>query len=233
VGAFENVKVELKRLLCLYGLLMYTQAQKNGNLTVSHYMTTLQKLTLIINKDSMIEYFKLPPNYNFKVDVKNTRLRNNQNDYNKYILQKNTDGDNKIVHYIHNITNQLVKGDIPNIFKYITDISGYDTILFDPNNLVAKDTTDNLFKFVIRDNDLQKQQQIKEMRNAAKQKRGGFSKEDVAKRIWQYQYLPPDPRSGFFERNTNEATKFREIKSVPEFTRYPFVEPGVDLGKKK
>jgi hypothetical protein len=70
------------------------------------------------------------------------------------------------------------------------------------------------------------------MRIAAKQKRGGFSEEDIAEKIWKYRYLPPDPRTNFFERNTKESTKFREIKPVPEFTRIPFTEPGVDLKKK-
>jgi hypothetical protein len=36
VKAFENVKTAIKNLLTTYGLTMYTQAQKNGNLTVSH-----------------------------------------------------------------------------------------------------------------------------------------------------------------------------------------------------
>jgi hypothetical protein len=77
-GAFETVKEVVKRFLTTYGLTMYTQTNTSGNLTVSHYMTLLQKLTSIINKDLMIAYFNLPKNYNFKVDVKNTRLRNNQ-----------------------------------------------------------------------------------------------------------------------------------------------------------
>jgi hypothetical protein len=42
---------------------MHTQAQKDGNLTVSHYMTLPQKLTSIINKDLIITYFNLPKNY--------------------------------------------------------------------------------------------------------------------------------------------------------------------------
>jgi hypothetical protein len=74
-GAFEYVKEVVKRLLTTYGLVMFTQAQKSGNLTVSHYMTLLQKLTSIINKDLMITYFNLPPNYNFKIDIKNTSLK--------------------------------------------------------------------------------------------------------------------------------------------------------------
>jgi hypothetical protein len=49
-------------------------------------VTLLQKLTSIINKDLMIAYFNLPKNYNFEVDVKNSRLRNSQKDYNKYFL---------------------------------------------------------------------------------------------------------------------------------------------------
>jgi hypothetical protein len=160
-------------------------------------------------------------------------LRNNQKDYNKYITQKNSEESNRIAQYINNYTNQLVISDVPTIFKYINDISGYAEIQIDPSNLVAKDTTDNLFKFVIRDNDLQKQLQIKEMRNAAKTKRGGFTKEDVAKRIWQYRYLPPDPRTNFFERNVQETTKFREIKPVLEFIRTIYTKPSVDLGSKK
>jgi hypothetical protein len=100
-GAFENAKKIVKRFLGTYGLVMHTQTQVDGNLTVSHYMTILQKLTLIINKDLMITYFCLPANYNFKVDVKNTRLRNNQKDYNKYILQTNAEGNNRVIQYIN------------------------------------------------------------------------------------------------------------------------------------
>jgi hypothetical protein len=86
---FENVKEAVKLFLTNYGLTMYTEAKKSGNLTVSHYMTILQKLTSIINKNLMITYFNLAPNYNFKVDIKNTKLKNSQKNYNKYILQKN------------------------------------------------------------------------------------------------------------------------------------------------
>jgi hypothetical protein len=67
----------------------------------------------------------------------------------------------------------------------------------------------------------------------SKSKKTTFTKEDVARKIWKYRYLPPDPRTGFFERNTKEETKFREIPIVPEFTRTTYVEPSVDLGKKK
>jgi hypothetical protein len=193
---------------------MYTQAQKTGNLTVSHNMTILQKLTSIINKDLMITYFNLPPNYNFKVDVKNTRLRNNQKDYNKHITQKNQQGDNKVVQYISNNTDQLVKGDIPNIFNYINNISGYIAIQFVANNFLVKDQNTNVVKYMIKDNDLQKQIQIKELRNAAKEKRSTFTKADVGGRIWKYCYLPTDPRTGFFERNAKETTKFREVPIV-------------------
>jgi peroxiredoxin family protein len=73
-GAFANVKEAVKLFLTNYGLVMFTQAQQSGNLTVSHYMTLLQKLISIINKDLMIAYFNLFINYNFKVDVKNIRL---------------------------------------------------------------------------------------------------------------------------------------------------------------
>jgi hypothetical protein len=87
-----------------------------------------------------------------------------------------------------------------------------------------------MYVYNIKDNDLQKQLQIKELCNAAKEKRSGFTKADVAKRIWQYRYLPPDQRTNFFERNAQETTKFREIKPVSEFTRTMYTDPSVDLG---
>jgi hypothetical protein len=211
---------------------MYTQTQTTGNLTVSHYMTLLQKLTSIINKDLMIDYFNLPPNYNFKVDVKNTRWRNTQKDYNRYLLQTNPQGLNRIIQFINSNIDQISKSDVPAIFKYINDISGYVAIQFDRSNLLVNISSSSSYKYAIIDNDLQKQKQIKQLRNAAKAKRDTFTKEDVAGKIWKYRYLPPDPRTEFFERNTKEVTKFREIKPVLEFTRIPFTEPGVDFKKK-
>jgi hypothetical protein len=189
----------------------------------------------------MITYFKLPPNYNFKVDVKNTRLRNNQKYYVKYLLQTNPHGNNRVDQYLNANLTQIVKGDIPSIFNYINNISGYIAIQFDPKNLLAdvssssssSSSSSAVYVFNIRYNDLIKQQQIKELRNKAKLKRVSFDKEDIAKRIWQYRYLPPDPRSKFFERNDQETTKFREIPAVPEFTRSSYVDPSVDLSKKK
>jgi hypothetical protein len=180
----------------------------------------------------MIVYFNLAPNYNFKVDVKNTRLRNNQKDYNKCLLQINAQGNNRVVQYINSNTDQIIRGDIPTISEYMNNILGNVAIQFDANNLLVKDESSNLSKFAIPDNDLAKQKQIKEMRNTAKQQRGGFTKEDVAKKIWQYKYLPPGPRTNFFERNAQETTKFREIQPVPEFTRKTYLDPSVDLRKK-
>jgi hypothetical protein len=87
------------------------------------------------------------------------------------------------------------------------------------------------YVYNIRDNDLQKQLQIKELRNVAK--RDTFTKEEVAEKIWKYRYLPPDPRTIFFERNASESTKFRETKPVPEFTRMMYTDSSVDLRSKK
>jgi hypothetical protein len=121
-GAFENVKEAVKLFLTNYKLTIYTQTQTTENLTISHYITILQKLTSLINKDLMIAYFNLPKNYNFEVDVKNSRLRNNQKDYNKYLLQTNAQGFNRIIQYINSNMDQIARSDVPTIFKYINDI---------------------------------------------------------------------------------------------------------------
>jgi hypothetical protein len=159
-GVFENVKEAVKLFLTNYGLTMYTQTQTTGNLTVSHYMTLLQKLTSLINKDLMIAYFNLPKNYNFKVDVKNIRLRNNQKDYNRYVLQTNPQELNRIIQYINSNMDQISRSDVPSIFKYINDISGYTAIQFDPKNLLvntlSSSSSGSVHKYAIVDNDLQK-----------------------------------------------------------------------------
>jgi hypothetical protein len=172
-------------------------------------------------------------------------LRNNQKDYAKYLLQTNAEGNNRVVQYINANTAQIVRGDIPSIFKYINDISGYDAIHFDLDNLLvntssssspsssSSSSSKSVYVYNIKDNDLQKQLQIKQLRDAAKEQRGTFTKANIAKRIRQYRYLPPDPRTNFFERNVNEATKFREIKPVLEFIRTIYTKPSVDLGSKK
>jgi hypothetical protein len=59
-----------------------------------------------------------------------------------------------------------------------------------------------------------------------------MTKEDVAGKVWKYRYLPLDPRTELFERNTVESSKFREIPIIPEFTRREYKPTSVDLSKK-
>jgi hypothetical protein len=74
----------MKNTLNTYGLIMNTQAN-TGNLAVSHFMTILQKLTSFMNKDLMIEYFNLDPNYDFRLDLKQTGTASSKNEFKAYI----------------------------------------------------------------------------------------------------------------------------------------------------
>jgi hypothetical protein len=50
-----------------------------GNLTVSHYMTFLQKLTSIVNYYLMKMHFNLPAGYDFVLDPSHKKKGNAQN----------------------------------------------------------------------------------------------------------------------------------------------------------
>jgi hypothetical protein len=63
-----------------------------GNLTVSHFMTILQKLTSFINKDLMIEYFNLDISYDFRLDLKQTRTASSKKQFKAYISKTNNQG---------------------------------------------------------------------------------------------------------------------------------------------
>jgi hypothetical protein len=217
VSAFEIIKIVMKNILNTYGLVMNTQSNP-GNLTVSHYMTILQKLTSFINKDLMLEYFSLDANYDFRLDLKSTRTANNKKQF-KVFISKTNKNQTYAQTFVNNNIEQIVRVNISSVFNYINKISSYITITYDKNNYFVKNTTTHLLNFHIQDNDLQKQQQIKELRNAAKTGRTTMTKEGVASKVWKYKYIPPDPKSTFFERNTKEGTKFREFEPVPRFEK--------------
>jgi hypothetical protein len=66
---------------------------------------------------------------------------------------------------------------MPGIFTYINKISGYTAIVFDPNILIQNS------KFFIKDNDLKKQQTIKQIRITGREKRETTSEENIASNI--------------------------------------------------
>jgi hypothetical protein len=51
---------------------------------------------------------------------------------------------------------------------------------------------------------------------------GGYSKKDVAGKVWKYRYLPPALESEYFERNTGEnkdLTKIRQVETIAPYAR--------------
>jgi hypothetical protein len=186
-SAFEIVKEAMKNTLNTYGLVMNKQANA-GNLTVSHFMTILRKLTSFINKDLMIEYFNLDNNYDFRLDLKQTRTASSKKKFKAYISKINQSGQTYALQFINANIEQIVKVDIPSIFDYINKVFGYITIAYNKDTYFTQNSQTGLWSFHITDNDLTKQQQIKQIRNGAKAGRGALSKEDIAKKVWKYRY---------------------------------------------
>jgi hypothetical protein len=83
---FRNTERLNEKFLTEYNIKMHTNSQA-GNLTVSHYMTLLQKLTSIINYDLMKICFNLPENYDFVLDPSHKKKKNAQKEYKAYLIQ--------------------------------------------------------------------------------------------------------------------------------------------------
>jgi hypothetical protein len=76
-----------------------------------------------------------------------------------------------------------VKIDILSIFDYINKVFGYTAIAYNKDTYFTQNPQTHLWSFHITDNDLAKQQQIKELRNTAKISRGTLTKEDIASKV--------------------------------------------------
>jgi hypothetical protein len=104
------------------------------------------------------------------------------------------------------------------IFKHINFVFGYNPIAYEVQTVSWK--THPVFK--ITDQDLLKQEQIKQIRAVNKAASSTYSKKDIAGKVWKYHYLPPAFESEYFERNTGgdkELTKFRQVEPVAPYTR--------------
>jgi hypothetical protein len=84
----EILKEEIKGFLAEYGISMRTKTNPQGNFSVSHYMTLLQKLTSTLNRDIMIIYFRVPEDYDFNLDDQHTKRVGSQKGYKEWLLQK-------------------------------------------------------------------------------------------------------------------------------------------------
>jgi hypothetical protein len=76
----------MKGFLAEYGISMLTKLNLQGNLSVSHYMTLLQKLTSTLNLDIMISYFRVPEDYDFNLDDQHTKRAASQKGYKEWLL---------------------------------------------------------------------------------------------------------------------------------------------------
>jgi hypothetical protein len=113
--------------------------------------------------------------------------------------------------YLNNNSFRLTKKDIIDIFAYINDVS-----------TVSASTPEGSRHpvFNIMDTDLQKRQQIKQIRATNKAK--DLTKEEVAGKVWKYCYIPPSLESFYFERNVGdnkELTKIRQLVPTEPFKR--------------
>jgi hypothetical protein len=168
-SAFEILKNEIKDFLAEYNISMHTKTNQQGNLSVSHYMTFFQKLTSALNRDIMISYFRLPENYDFNIDEQSVKKASSQKQYKAWLTQETGEA-GRVRQLVLNDTYRLVNQDIPDIFEYVNSTTGtYKPIAYELTNGLQKDHK----VFNIVDKDVEKQQRLKQIRDANKNKRAG------------------------------------------------------------
>jgi hypothetical protein len=124
-----------------YGISMYTNANPNGNLSVSHYMTLLQKLTSTLNKNLMIQYFRVPEEYDFNLDDQHTKRSCRQKGYKEWLLQEYQDAP-RVYQIVPYEAYQMINRDIPDTFPYIN----YTTGEYNPIDFVLVDSVEKSIK---------------------------------------------------------------------------------------
>jgi hypothetical protein len=116
---------------------MKTKTQA-GNLTISHYMTLLQKLTSIINYELMKICFKLAPNYNFVLDPQHKKKTNVQKEYKEYLTRDMGSNQTQATRYLILNAYRIVNKDIIDIFAHINAVAGDKVITSKYVNVMGK-----------------------------------------------------------------------------------------------
>jgi hypothetical protein len=88
----------MKAFLAEYNISMHTKTNLQGNLSVSHYMTLLQKLTSTLNRDIMISHFRLFQTNDFNIDEQSVKKASSQRGYKEWLTQES--GDPRRIHQI-------------------------------------------------------------------------------------------------------------------------------------
>jgi hypothetical protein len=218
VPAFEILKNELKDFLTDFGISMHTKTNPDGNLSVSHYMTLLQKLTATLNCDIITFYFRLPDNYDFNLDDQHTKRSGSQKGYKEWLLQE-AGGDTRVHQIVINEACRMVNKDIPDIFAYINSTTG----TYKPIEYELVDSQQKHHQvFQIEDADVQKQEKLKAIRDANKAQRANLTKQQIADKVWKYRYIPP--KLDLFERNVtnDDVIKFRPLTRMAPYKRNVF-----------
>jgi hypothetical protein len=166
----------------------------------------------------MRECFNLRENYDFVLDPQSKKKKTAQKEYKQFLTCEV--GNNRInaTQYLINNAYRIINKDITNIFNHINKTAGYNPITYKAANKTGK--SHPIFDIV--DQDLLRQEQIKQIRAQNKAASGGYSKKDIAGKVWKYCYLHPALESEYFERNTNgnkELTKIRQVETIPPYTR--------------
>jgi hypothetical protein len=156
-SAFEILKDEVKTFLTDYSVSMHTNDNQQGNLTVSHYMTLLQKLTAVLNQDLMRVCFNLKENYDFVLDPQSRKKKAAQKEYKQFLTREVGNGRIYATQYLINNSYRIINKDIPDIFDHINKVAGYSPIAYEAANVSGK--SHPVFKII--DKNLLKKQQIK------------------------------------------------------------------------
>jgi hypothetical protein len=92
----------------------------------------------------MTEYFYLDNNYDFRLDLKQTRTANSKKQFKAHISKTNNLGQNYAQQFVNSNIEQIVKVDIPNIFDYINKVAGYTAIAYNRDTYFTENPSTHL-----------------------------------------------------------------------------------------
>jgi hypothetical protein len=132
ISPFNVVKDVIDHIMGDFWGIKLFSVKKNpdGNMTLKHVMTIKQKLTSFANNNLMRIFFRLPTNYDFKIDLEDRKHKKYQNEYKIHLQRKheNVDLSNAQVSLVNNRASLF--NHLKEIIAEINEIEGDKTITY-------------------------------------------------------------------------------------------------------
>jgi hypothetical protein len=213
-------------MLEVCNLTMKSKNNPAGTLTVSHYMTILQKLTSLSLHNYIKSLFRLGDDYDFDVDEANTKLKANQDVIRESLLKRVSDTKTGATQFLRNNFQYIYNNDIPSIVKYINDVSGGGEKVITLTKKTGSTEGKNTYFYEVVDRDLAKQLQKRAAKASAVEKRGTYTATDIYDKRLKHAAKPKIVLvTPIRKRNITEPFKGVEYKGKSDINPQVWVSP--------